>query len=200
MKFNFSETCLLDVSGELPVATHERLQHDVQTVPAAMVEYELIKQRYEFLRQQPQPHLDAVTAQRMAGAIKHGVHLKLRAIEQHKQNIRRWQIAYRMMAMGSAVAAAVVVVVGVNWLVRSAEERRVQTAARTEAALEEFIAAGNGSNDTDVQIRSVLSAVGRLAQRPEPMDSEHVTRLLMAIDEAGDAAESGDLPDGIGGV
>ena len=110
-----SQTCLLDISGELGAKGQEHLEHHVTTYPAANLEYKLIRSRFALLRSLPtlEQQMDQVARARIAAGIKQGIHLALDRQRKAHRQARLARIFYGFMAAASGVAAALVVAAGV---------------------------------------------------------------------------------------
>ncbi len=130
-----SQSCLLDVSGELGPEASGILREHVETYPSAMFEYDLALSQYKQLRSLPgiESQMDQLSMQRMKQEVKDRVH---GAVDQQRIAARRRmfrRVFYRSMSIASGVAAALVVMVGV-YIVRQhiqAQQVRIRDAEST---------------------------------------------------------------------
>ncbi len=140
-RLNLTESCLLDASGELGAKARAQLHEKVATIPAAKLEYEVIKGQFALLRSLPRPQLTDEEKRHIASNIKQGIHRKLRERQHELQARNRWKLIYQAMAGVSALAACLVVAASV-YFVQSGEEARRQQAR---------------SEDLDIRIGNLLS-------------------------------------------
>src|SRR5579872_3439220 len=108
MRLSLSQTCLMDVSGELGKKAREQLHEHVAKFPAAMLEYEVMRGQFNLLRSVPRLPLDEAARKHMADAIKQGVHRKVRQAELQERSRMRWRLAYKALAGVTGIAAALV--------------------------------------------------------------------------------------------
>ncbi|MCL2641453.1 MAG: hypothetical protein FWD53_11445 [Phycisphaerales bacterium] len=121
-----SEACLLDASGELSPATQKRLYAHIAKHPAARRQFEQIQRDMAMLRSIPTMQLAEPARQKVAANIKTGIRTQWRELERDELSNRRWKLFYSSLAGMSAVAAALLLVAGVWFLMESAAQKRVQ--------------------------------------------------------------------------
>jgi len=179
-RLSLSQTCLLEVSGELGKKAHAQLQEHVAKFPAAMLEYELTRSQFELLRSVPPLPLDEQACRQVAQAIKLGVQQKLRAQERQVILARRWRIAYRALAGVTGLAAALVIFASVRITGREAERRQVASAA---SHLMEYLST-DAANQTDADLDHVARQIGELEDArlslaaPDSISAQSVQDLL----------------------
>ena len=176
-QFSLSKICLLAVSGELGADAWERLRKHLSTHPAARLEYEQLRRRFDQLQSLPRlpEELDPVSRARIAASIKRGIH---KALEQQRHMERRRKMmraVYRCLSVASGVAACLIIAAGV-YLVRLREQIQEQNILDAESTFQE-VAQSNlpGTNN---------SPLGLLARRIERMEK---SRGLAAESGLGDA-------------
>ena len=198
-RLSLTETCLLDVSGELGKKAKAQLHEHMERIPKAYLEHELIRGQLDLLRSIPKPQMTDEQRRRMASTIKQGVHRKLRQIERTQIAAKRWRIVYHAMAGVSALAACLVITTGI-FLVQNhvVQERRVAV-ARAEQNVREYLQSGPG-NMTDYAYNNLnheiqLAADNQSTHREDPATAE--LKLLEALDSisahAPNSAEPGSL-------
>lgn len=130
-----SQSCLLDVSGELGPEAGGILREHVETYPSAMFEYDQALSQYKQLRSLPsvESQIDRLSMERMKQQVKDRVH---GAVDQ-QLSAARWRmfrrVFYRSMSIASGVAAGLVVMAGV-YIVRQhiqAQQVRIMDAEST---------------------------------------------------------------------
>ena len=75
-RLNLAQTCLLDVSGELGAKAKAQLHEHVAKYPAALVEYELARVKFDLLGYRPKPDFSDELKRLIAAQNERGVHLK----------------------------------------------------------------------------------------------------------------------------
>ncbi len=191
-KLSLSQTCLLDVSGELGAGAKEHLQQHVQKYPAAHLEYELAPGRYTLLRSLPgkTDQLDQFTRENIADGIKKGIHQVLDDQRRRQRQAGLARLFYGFMAVASGVAAALVVAAGV-YIVHErqiAHRQQIQDAESTFQEMAESQLPGEGHSRVDALARRLelmehdgkISAEGNAGNSNmmnllDALDSVHVT-------------------------
>jgi hypothetical protein len=183
-RLNLTETCLLEVSGELGAKAHEQLREHIEKFPAAQLEYELIKGQFELLRSAPKVTLTPDQQRQIASQIKQGLHRKLRQKEREEQAALRWKFTYQALAVMTAAAACIVIGMTI-FTVNAAMERRDQN-NRIEKINSLIAAMGNSDreNDTDRAIHDVAAGITELQGGSPTLSSsqsKEMTDLLDAL-------------------
>ena len=184
---SLSQTCLLDVSGELGPKGREHLQNHVATYPAAHLEYELVRGRFELLESLPKfvDQLDQVSKARIAAKIKKGIHQTLDAQRKARRQAKLARVFYGFMAAASGVAAALVVAAGV-YIVHErqlAHRQRIVDAENTfqEVARTQLPGEGNSRVDSLARRISRLEQSGGISAEGN-VGNSHMMNLLDALD------------------
>ena len=198
-RLNLTETCLLEVSGELGETAKAQLREHIATIPAAKLEYELIKGQFELLQSIPKPTLTDIQKREIASHIKQGNHRKLRQVEQQEQARNRWKLIYRAMAGVSAIAACGVIVVTILTVNQNVSEQR--TAARIQAierAIESMRDAEQ-ENTFGQSLRDVAAGINELEKGSPTLvgvQSQEMSNLLEALSNMPQEEEAPDLGPG----
>ncbi len=184
---SLSQTCLLDVSGELGPKAREHLQQHVATYPAAHLEYELVRGRFAMLQSLPkiEDQMDQVSKARIAAKIKKGIHQTLDAQRKARRQAKLARVFYGFMAAASGVAAALVVAAGV-YIVHErqlAHRQRIVDAENTfqEVARTQLPGEGNSRVDSLARRISRLEQSGGISAEGN-VGNSHMMNLLDALD------------------
>jgi hypothetical protein len=185
-RLSLSETCLLDVSGELGRKAKVQLQEHVAKYPAALLEYELTRSQFELLRSMPKVELDEVSRQRIGEAIKRGIHEKLRQRERDARARKLRKIMYHAMAGVSGIAAVLVIAFSIKMTRAEAERREVALAA---SHINEYLST-DSTNQTDADLNDVAMQVSALENTqvslatPESGSLQAVSDLINNVDNS----------------
>jgi len=182
-RLSLTETCLLDVSGELGKKTRAQLHEHMDRIPKAYLEHELIRGQFDLLRSIPKPHMTDDQRRHMASAIKQGIHRKLRKIEREQVAAKRWRIVYHAMAGVSALAASLVITVGIFLVQNHVVQERRLAIARAEQNVRDYLQPGPG-NMTDYAYNNLTQEI-QLAVDSQSARHEDATaelKLLEALD------------------
>ena len=184
---SLSQTCLLDVSGELGPKGREHLQNHVATYPAAHLEYELVRGRFELLESLPKfvDQLDQVSKARIAATIKQGIHRSLDEQRKSQRQAKLARVFYGFMAAASGVAAALVVAAGV-YIVHErqlAHRQRILDAENTFQEVAQTQLPGEGNSRVDTLARRIarLERSGGISAESN-VGNSHMMNLLDALD------------------
>lgn len=183
-RLNLTETCLLEVSGELGAKAHQQLRTHIEKFPAAQLEYELIKGQFELLRSAPKLTLTQDQQRQIASQIKQGLHRKLRQNEREEQAALRWKFTYQALAVMTAAAACIVIGMTI-FTVNAAMERRDQ-AKKVAYITDQVNILGNWGreNDTDRALHDVAAGITELQGGSPTLSSsqsKEMTDLLDAL-------------------
>ena len=184
---SLSQTCLLDVSGELGPKAWEHLQQHVATYPAAHLEYELVRGRFAMLQSLPkiEDQMDQVSKARIAAKIKKGIHQTIDRQRKAQRQAKLARVFYGFMAAASGVAAALVVAAGV-YIVHErqlAHRQRIVDAENTfqEVARTQLPGEGNSRVDSLARRISRLEQSGGISAEGN-VGNSHMMNLLDALD------------------
>lgn len=186
-RLNLSQHCLLDVSGELGDKARDKLQDQVATYPAAMLEYEVIRGQFELLRSIPEFH-DTLTSRqtRQIGEnIKAGIQHALAEQRRAVVAARRRRIMYRVLSVVSGVAACLVIAAGFMTVRREMQVRQARL-RDAELSLREM-AHSDLSDPATQRYRRIARAINRLEHASNTSlasrgGSRSMMRLLDALD------------------
>lgn len=192
---SLSQTCLLDVSGELGPHAARRLQQHVDVYPAAHLEYEVIRSRFAMLRSLPrfQDQADQLTKARIANSIKAGIHAALHQ-QRRQQRRRQWtRLCYQALSVASGMAACLVIAGGIYLLQMRTLERHKRMLDAESAFRDVAHATLPNQPDSTYAVVSheiaALRATHGLAATSS-IGNVHMMRLLQALDKVAAAASS----------
>lgn len=208
-KLNLSQTCLLDISGELGEKARVQLHEHVKEYPAALLEYQVVKGQYDLLRSIPKVELSEERKRFLAAQIKQGIHRKLTERENRKNANRRWKMIYHGLAGASALAACLVVYFSINYfktqmdqerhlaLVKAEQERHsaLVKAELAEQAMRNYLESDN-SNMTDFVFNDMADQINLAEARHNTANDDSdlpeatLLRLTTDLDQG-----SGEIPE-----
>ncbi len=187
-RLNLSQHCLLDVSGELSAKAQSKLQDQVATYPAAMLEYEVIRGQFEMLRSIPEFHdtLPSRQTRQIGENIKRGIQEALELQRRQVIAARRRKILYRVLSVVSGVAACLVIAAGFI-TVRRDMQRRQARLRDAELSLREM-AHSDLSDPATQRYRRIARAINRLEHSSNTSlasrgGNGNMMRLLDALDQ-----------------
>ncbi len=163
-RLNLTETCLLEVSGELGSNARVQLREHVQRFPAAKLEYEIIKGQYDILTSIPKPAMSDVQKREISSRIKQGIHRKLRLKTQQEHSRNRWKLVYKAMAGISAIAACGVIAVTIFYLERSVAAQRQEARVAKIHEIIDVMKESQRDNDFGQSIRDIAAGIDQLQQ------------------------------------
>jgi hypothetical protein len=192
---SLSQTCLLDVSGELGPQAARRLHTHVDLYPAAHLEYELIRSRFNMLRSLPrfQDQADEAAKTRVAESIKSGIHAALRE-QRRQQRHRQWsRLCFQALSVASGMAACLVIAGGI-YAVQMRTLARHQRMLDAESAFRD-VAHASLPNQPDSTYAVVSHEIAALRAThglaaTSSIGNIHMMRLLQALDKVATAAAS----------
>jgi len=172
-RFNFKEACLLDASGELSPTARQQLAAYLSENPAAHLEYEAIRERFETLQSLPLIKISRFQQLEVPAQLKEKLHAASLAQAREKKAVTRRRLIQCAVAGITSAAAAVVLVAsmgglgGTNWQHRDHEQT-----ARINAALERFSPVNDtvatsydlAVTDVEARIRQLQTESPTLAQ------------------------------------
>jgi hypothetical protein len=183
-RLNLTETCLLEVSGELGESARGQLREHIATIPAAKLEFEVIKGQFELLQSLPKPVLSESQKREIASSIKQGIHRKLRQIEHQEQARNRWKLIYRAMAGVSAIAACGVIVFTLFYVDSSMKHDRQQARIDSIQNAIDAMTAVEQENSFGQSIRDVAAGIDELEKGSPTLvgvQSQEMSNLLEAL-------------------
>jgi hypothetical protein len=187
-RHSLSETCLLDVSGELGKKAQAQLHQHVAQYPAALLEYELTRSQFNLLRSLPPVQLDDAARQRISQSIKTGIHEKLRQRERDLKVRKLRRLFYHAMAGVSGIAAILVIAFSIRWTRAEAERREVALAT---SHINDYLST-DSTNQTDDDLDHVAMQISDLENTqvslasPESSSLQAVSYLINNVDNSTD--------------
>jgi len=199
-RLNLTETCLLEVSGELGEKARLQLREHVATFPAAKLEYEVIKGQFEMLTSIPKPVLTDEQRRAIASGIKQGIHKKLRANERAEQARNRWKLVYKAMAGVSAIAACAVIAVTIYTVQQNMEDQRREMAIKQINDFGRVMQESENENAFGESIRNVAAGIDSLQKDSGSavagVQTQEMSNLLDALSNIPQDEEAPDVKPG----
>ncbi len=198
-RLNLSQTCLLEVSGELGASARAKLQEHIETYPAALLEFELVRNRFAMLRSLPtfDDQCDQFTREKIAQSIKTGIHQALRK-RRAAASRRRWvRAGYALLSAGSGMAACLLIGASI-YMVNLHIQQRQQRILDAEHSIED-VAKANLPDQSGSSYGKMATAISSLEKSngiatTRSIGNMHMMQLLDALDQVASPAPPAQAP------
>jgi hypothetical protein len=176
---NLKQTCLLDVSGELPPEARKELLGQISNDPAAINQYETIRKDFALLSMLPIPEPSAEERRRIPATIKGAVNAAFAA---PVNQARRFGLLTRY----AAAAAVLVTAMSVCWATWtghvSAGQRQAEQVSRIYAATERIVPTVQKPTAYNQAVTEVQASIRQLQTESPTLSQVYDQNLANLLD------------------